>query len=102
MSLIDIILENPRLITGKLQRYQMWYTSNGDLIIRKRKMINWNTIVKTVGRDTLVEFVDGRVSGRELTESVAYTKAAGEVRSLLRERGVDEARQLARKALSRR
>lgn len=68
----------------------------------KKKMINWTRIITTVGEDTLALFAKGKVSGRELTENVAYTKAAGEVRNLLRERGISEARQLARKALSRR
>lgn len=65
-------------------------------------MINWNEIISYAGRNTVERFAKGDISGRKLYDEVVYTTAGGEVRRLLRNRGVTEARQLARKALSRR
>ena len=65
-------------------------------------MVNWEQVLSVTGRETLRYFVSGNLSGRELTSLVSFTPAAGEVRKLLRKRGVSQARQLVRKALARR
>lgn len=66
------------------------------------KPINWSWIFERVGKQNITKFVSGDVSGRRLYELGKLTGSSGEVRTLLRTRGVNEARQLARKALSRR
>lgn len=66
---------------------------------------NWSAMVRDLGRTTLANFANGSLSGRGLYDLAldygsAETRSA--VRNLLRNRGVSEARQLARKAVSRR
>lgn len=61
---------------------------------------NWSLIVEEVGLATVADFANGAMSGRELTELVTFSEAAGQVRNLLRSKGVSKARALARKAVS--
>lgn len=68
----------------------------------KSKTVNWSEIFSTLGYDKVREFADGDLSGRQFYELAQLWDGGPEVRNLLRSRGVDEARQLARKALSRR
>jgi hypothetical protein len=64
---------------------------------------NWNSILGDRKSVTAVKrFADGGSSGREFYASFTNTSAGGNVRSLLRTYGVDGARMLAKKALSRR
>lgn len=77
------------------------------LTYRKRKMktINWSLLVRELGQGTIEDFANGNISGRELYNDALdwhMGDASAEVRNLLRDRGVAEARKLARKALSRR
>jgi hypothetical protein len=65
-------------------------------------MVNWNTILANVDENDVRGFATGVLSGRELTQEASFSDAAGEVRKLLRTYGVSKARQVARKALSRR
>tara|TARA_R100000951_G_scaffold110049_1_gene107760 strand:- start:238 stop:459 length:222 start_codon:yes stop_codon:yes gene_type:complete len=64
---------------------------------------NWNSILKT-GKQirSAVRFAKGDLSGSEFYSYFKNTEAGGEVRNLLRSGGVNRARQLTRKALSRR
>ena len=66
------------------------------------KSVNWTKIISGVGRSYLESFAQGNTSGRTLYDLALSYGGSAEVRNLLRSRGVDEARQLARKALSRR
>lgn len=66
------------------------------------KTVNWSKIIGGVGRSYLESFARGQTSGRRLYDLALSYGGSAEVRNLLRSRGVDEARQLARKALSRR
>lgn len=68
------------------------------------KSVNWTLILSELGAETIRDFARGELSGRGLyREALDWSrKASPEVRKLLRSRNVDEARQLARKALSRR
>ena len=69
-------------------------------IIRK---IDWDVILGSVFDETVVQnFATGQDSGRELYAFFANGAGGGEVRHLLRQHGVDNARRLARKALRRR
>ena len=63
-------------------------------------MTNWNLIFVT-NRIAVEKFAAGG-SSRNLFEAFANTYAAGEVRKLIRGRGTNEARTLARKAVARR
>lgn len=65
-------------------------------------MVNWGKIFSQVSIPTVQNFADGNLTYRGLTNEAAFTEAAPEVRKLLRGYGTDKARQLARKALSRR
>lgn len=68
-------------------------------------MTNWNQIVNDLGESTVQEFARGLLSGESLYETAldyGSQETRSQVRSLLRNRGVQEARQLARKAVSRR
>lgn len=65
--------------------------------------MNWNVLTSNSSQTNLLrEFAEGRVSGRQLYEVYKNTKAGGIVRNLLRDKGVLEARRLARRALNRR
>ena len=66
--------------------------------------INWNTIVSRMDANDVRDFAKGLLSGRQFYETALcqFNGVSAEVRNLLRNRGVDEARQLARKALRRR
>lgn len=65
--------------------------------------MNWNALTSNSSQVGLLrEFAEGRVSGRQLYEVYKNTKLGGIVRNLLRDKGVLEARRLARRALNRR
>jgi hypothetical protein len=64
---------------------------------------DWGSVLTTKQNILNVKnFVDGNLSGREFYSRFANTDSGGVVRNLLRTYGVDHARRLARKALSRR
>lgn len=64
---------------------------------------DWNAVLSNrTNVVTVQNFADGNLSGREFYSRFANTSSGGVVRSLLRTHGVDRARTLARKALSRR
>ncbi len=64
---------------------------------------DWNSILSNRKNVTAVKkFATGGSSGREFYASFANTSTGGNVRKLLRTHGVDGARMLAKKALSRR
>lgn len=65
-------------------------------------MANWTKVLDVAGGNVVKDFANGNASGRQLERAVKFTDAAGEVRQLLRTRGVHGTRELARKALSRR
>jgi len=66
-------------------------------------MTNWSNLLSAKNdRKLLAAFANGSVSGDSYYDNYKYTEKAGEVRSLIRENGVDRARILARKALRRR
>lgn len=66
-------------------------------------MVNWSSIAQSNGGVvSLLQFASGQLSGRQFYELHKNTKTGGEVRNLLRERGVAKARELARKAVKRR
>lgn len=67
-----------------------------------RNCIDWDRIARFVGNDYLAAFAKGEVTGERLTNRAAFTPAAGQVRRLLRERGITEGRRIARKAMKRR
>jgi len=64
-------------------------------------MTNWTVIKSVVGESNIREFASGDLSGRGLYELARNTDAGGEVRTLLRNRGVSGARTLARKSVTR-
>lgn len=65
--------------------------------------MNWNALTSNSTQTRLLkQFAEGEVSGRGLYEVYKNTDNGGIVRNLLREKGVSEARRLARKALDRR
>ncbi len=88
--------------------YKYVGTKNGKLIYKpkkagkKMKTVNWTKIIGSIGRSFVESFAKGKTSGRALYNIALSYGGSAEVRNLLRSRGVDEARQLARKALSRR
>jgi len=64
---------------------------------------NWTSLLNTGrNRSTVSSFASGDISGRKFYSGFANTSNGGVVRGLLRNYGVDRARTLARKALSRR
>jgi len=64
---------------------------------------NWTLLLNTErNRSTVSSFASGEISGRQFYSGFANTSSGGVVRGLLRNYGVDQARTLARKALSRR
>lgn len=64
---------------------------------------DWNSLLSTKRNVTTVsKFASGNISGRSFYSKFANTPVGGTVRSLLRNYGVNRARTLARKALSRR
>ncbi len=67
-------------------------------------MTDWESVLKTRNdRSVITAFAEGMCSGRQLTMYFSHkTPQAGVVRNLLRTYGVDHARTLAGKALSRR
>lgn len=65
--------------------------------------MNWSALTANASQTNLLrQFAEGQASGRELYQAYKNTKNGGIVRNLLREKGVEEARKLARRALSRR
>jgi len=64
---------------------------------------DWTSLLSTKRNvATVSNFASGNISGRGLYSVFANTSDGGTVRTLLRSYGVDKARTLARKALSRR
>ncbi len=65
----------------------------------EKSKVNWSVVKNVAGVDSVKKFANGELSGRQLTDLVAFTVAAGEVRKALRQRGVVGARALARKSV---
>lgn len=66
-------------------------------------MTNWSLLVTNrYNRKNLALFASGQKSGRAFYEEYAGGELGGTVRNLLKENGVDRARNLAKKALRRR
>lgn len=64
---------------------------------------DWNSILTNRRNVTLArQFATGNLSGSEFYSYFAGTESGGEVRTLLRNGGVERARNLTRKALNRR
>lgn len=66
-------------------------------------MVNWTNLISNLPE--VEDFARGEMSGRELyaaAQDYCDLEERGMIRSLLRNRGVDESRRLARKALRRR
>jgi hypothetical protein len=63
-------------------------------------MVNWTEILEesNIAVDALTDFVDHELTGREVIQVVN----SPELRRVIRDRGVDQTRILARKALRRR
>lgn len=61
---------------------------------------NWNLIFDT-NRTAVVEFAEGGPSS-QFTKSFTKTEASGEVRTLIRNKGTDKARRMAKDAVRRR
>jgi hypothetical protein len=65
-------------------------------------MVNWKSLSGSFDKYVLAAFAAKEISGRTFYNWHRNTETGGEARSLLRNRGVTVARQLARKALRRR
>jgi hypothetical protein len=66
-------------------------------------MTNWTSLLSVKhDKKLLMAFANGQVSGESYYDSYKHTDKGGQVRSLLRQNGVSNARKLARKALRRR
>lgn len=65
-------------------------------------MVNWDLIFTGVDGNDVREFVEGRLSGRQLLNSFYDTEARSKLNTAFRRRGTDGVRELARRALSRR
>lgn len=64
---------------------------------------DWNKILSNPNvANTAKEFANGYLSGRQMEKRLRFTPAAGEYRRLIRSGGVNRARSLTRKALTRR
>ena len=66
-------------------------------------MVNWTEVIRDLPE--VEDFARGELSGRELYSTAidwANMETRSAVRNLLRNRGVEESRRLARKALRRR
>lgn len=64
---------------------------------------DWGVVLNNRSNVRAVQnFANGNMSGREFYSTFANTPQGGVVRNLLRNHGVDRARVLARRALSRR
>jgi len=64
---------------------------------------DWNAVLTNrTSVNVVSNFAQGNMSGRQFYSAFANTPSGGVVRNLLRTHGVDRARVLARKALSRR
>jgi hypothetical protein len=65
--------------------------------------MNWNDLTANTSQVNLLrQFIKGDVSGRQLYDVYKNTAYGGIVRGLLREKGVEDARRLAKRALERR
>jgi hypothetical protein len=64
--------------------------------------VNWDLLLGGSKRKALVRWAFGQISTRVVSKDLAFTHYAGEFRRLVRERGTQEARRLARKAVRRR
>lgn len=65
-------------------------------------MVQWNKVLETVGLQDVVDFASEKMSGKNFEKSLRFTEVSGEVRNLIREKGVVEARKITKKALRRR
>lgn len=66
-------------------------------------MVNWSKVFSCQSNEVVVQdFANNALSGRQLTNWFRFEDSAGEIRKLLRNNGVEKARKLARKAISRR
>lgn len=66
------------------------------------QQINWTDIFNSMGDDLIKSFAVGEMSGEIFYQESRIDGVSPEVRKLIRNRGVVEARRLARKALRRR
>lgn len=68
------------------------------------KKVDWNELINFdyASQTDVVNFANGTISGREFYDRFKGTEVAGVVRSLIRDRKVNDARSIARKALKRR
>ena len=65
--------------------------------------MNWNDLTGNNAKINLLrQFANGAVSGRQLYAVYKNTAHGGLVRGLLRDKGVEDARRLAKRALERR
>lgn len=65
--------------------------------------MNWDSILGNAGNlDAYMKFVGGQMSRRQMEEFFKNTEFAGAFRSLVRNGGAKRAKEVARKALSRR
>lgn len=66
--------------------------------------VNWNNILDGMDNKDVCKFATGSLSGRDFYETAIckFNGVSADVRNLLRTRGVQEARVLAKKALKRR
>lgn len=65
-------------------------------------MVKWNDVIEITGIQPIVEFASNKLSGKKFEKMVRFTDISGSVRNLIRENGVNKARNIARKALRRR
>jgi hypothetical protein len=66
-------------------------------------MVNWtNVLSNKVGRNAVVKFATGELSRDNLLKTFSGKPEASDVRQLVRTKGAQESRRIARKALRRR
>lgn len=63
---------------------------------------NWNELLNNNLRSSMVEFIKGNASGRQIERQLRNTEFAGQFRQLIRSRGVEGARKLGVQAARRR
>lgn len=63
---------------------------------------DWKSLITTESKSILEGFAAGKISGRKATSCFKNTDYAGPFRDLVRSKGVDNARKLAKTALNRR
>jgi hypothetical protein len=64
-------------------------------------MVNWTVLFDT-NSQVMQNFAKGQASRRDVESALKFTDAAGEFRRVVRARGTNMTRTLARKALNRR